>query len=161
MGNYAIPAPTDTPIISTTTMTSTKPPKKEDIAHPPTTPHPTEPPQYYDSEPSAQPPHYPSTQTNPNPRPRPPTQHSGASAATIAAVLAYPSSSQMQVEIGTEKRSWRERWRAWKITNSDPELVRRVQGSKPVLNVEGVVITSRAGVRPRDSRRSGTGWRGW
>ena len=159
MGNYAIPAPIDTPIISTTAMNSTKPPKKEDIANSHNTPDTTEPPQYYDSEPSAQPPHYPFSHTNP--RPRPPTQQSGASAATIAAVLAYPSSSQMQVEIGSQKRSWRERWRAWKITNSDPELVRRVQGSAPVLNVVGVVITSRAGVRPRDSRRSGTGWRGW
>ncbi|KAH6614336.1 hypothetical protein C7974DRAFT_277440, partial [Boeremia exigua] len=65
-----------------------------------------EPPQYYDSEPTSQPPQYLHNANRVN-RTEP------ASAANISAILAYPSG----LDLEAEKRSWRERWRDWKARN--------------------------------------------
>lgn len=84
-------------------------------------------PAYYDSEPSSQPPKYhrattstsstssspiPLSQTRPKlqSQPQDPNRGSGAPAATIAALLAPPSAFDDE----TQKKSLRERWKAFK-----------------------------------------------
>lgn len=120
------------------------------VSTPPTlfAPEPTELPQYYDSEPSSQPPTYirganRNTESFLQP-------NSGASAADISAILAYPTASQLQS--GKEKRSWRERWKEWKLRNSDPNL-QGVQGSGPTLNVQGVGVKSWTSISPSTRQR--------
>jgi len=69
-------------------------------------------PRYYDSEPSSLPPHYSkASSTAPEAKRRSTQQQpqlAGASAASVAAMLASPSPEKF------EKRSWRERWRELK-----------------------------------------------
>ncbi|KAF2686175.1 hypothetical protein K458DRAFT_298527, partial [Lentithecium fluviatile CBS 122367] len=66
-------------------------------------------PQYYDSEPSGQPPHYDkATSTAKRRSAQQQPQFTGASAASVAAVLASPAPEKVK------KRTWRERWRELK-----------------------------------------------
>lgn len=104
------------------------------------------PPEYYDSEPSNQPPRYSHASSGKVPRPFRPAN--SASAAHVSAILAYPSASQLE----EEKRSWRERWREWKARNNDSEFS-RVQVSGPTLNVQGVGVKSWTSITPAKKGR--------
>ncbi|KAJ8114163.1 hypothetical protein OPT61_g3887 [Boeremia exigua] len=115
-------------------------------ARPSAAPDHREPPQYYDSEPSSQPPHY--RQISGVKGTDSSIHASGASAASISAILAYPS----QLEADKEKRSWRERWQEWKAQNTDPHLQSH-HGSGPTLNVQGVGIKSWTSITPTNSKR--------
>jgi hypothetical protein len=85
------------------------------------------PPTYYDSEPSAQPPKYPNSQstsptgpqTAPKSRPKPKNQHgAGAPASTIAAVLGSEYADlDAQRRADRKKRALRERWNNFKERN--------------------------------------------
>jgi len=88
------------------------------------------PPVYYDSEPSSQPPKYPSLQQNPSvqpPPPSPPSQtlakpsnphRNSAPASTIAAILASPHEDlDAQRRADRKKKTFRERWRDFKDRN--------------------------------------------
>jgi hypothetical protein len=85
------------------------------------------PPIYYDSEPSAQPPKYPSNQstspteplTAPTLRPKPVNQHgTGAPASTIAAVLGSEYIDlDAQRRADRKKKTFRERWNDFKERN--------------------------------------------
>lgn len=100
----------------------------------------TEPPIYYDSEPSSQPPQY--LQESRKEATRASNAGSGASAATVAAILAYPSGPQLDDKKEKNPRPWRERWRNWKARHNDPNLGGGMQVSGPTLNVQGIGIKS-------------------
>jgi hypothetical protein len=102
--------------------------------------HNLEPPRYYDSEPSSQPPQY--SQAVSKNAAQPSSSGSGASAANIAAILAYPSQSQMHDKKEKDTRPWRERWRDWKARHNDPDLGGGMQVSGPTLNVQGIGVKS-------------------
>ncbi|KAH7380399.1 hypothetical protein DE146DRAFT_671347 [Phaeosphaeria sp. MPI-PUGE-AT-0046c] len=85
------------------------------------------PPNYFDSEPSSQPPSYPNLHYSQFSRPsvstasdsRPPHRHhNSASANTVAAILASPYEDlDAQRRADRKKKSLRERWRAFKERN--------------------------------------------
>ncbi|KAH7397404.1 hypothetical protein BKA66DRAFT_566514 [Pyrenochaeta sp. MPI-SDFR-AT-0127] len=108
------------------------------------TSHPVDPelPGYYDSEPSSQPPKYNNAATSnatglqPPPRPKAHQTGSGASAATVAAILASPSPPQDE----KEKKSLNERWRDWKERWRNSEGRHEDYGSSRTWNVQGVSV---------------------
>jgi hypothetical protein len=102
------------------------------------------PPQYFNSEPSGQPPQYkqtPSQISKPSPVSKTNHRHSesqtaGASRASVAAVLAYPTVPDKDEE--KEKRSLRERWRDWRQSwNIDEMGYQKDSGSEAKLNYFG------------------------
>lgn len=112
----------------------------------------SEPPQYYDSEPSSQPPQYAKDSSKPSEIQRTGKQSTatastvGQSAATVSAVIAQSSAAQR--EGYNRKKSLRERWRNWKLRRErdredDEEFRRRggSYGSQARLNVMGANIT--------------------
>jgi hypothetical protein len=70
-------------------------------------------PQYYDAEPSKQPPQYhkPSTPNAKRKSTQQQPEFAGASAASVAAILASPS---LDTNERKEKKPWRERWKDFK-----------------------------------------------
>lgn len=97
-------------------------------------------PEYYNSEPSSQPPQY--SHASGKSTTRPSNAGSGASAANIAAILAYPSPSQLNEKKEKDTRPWRERWRDWIARHRDPDLGGGAQVSGPTLNVQGIGVKS-------------------
>jgi hypothetical protein len=142
---YAEDAPTQVRqirLLNLTNMTSSTNSKMEvkSAVTSPTAPHVIEPPKYYDSEPSSQPPQY--SQASSKSTTQPSNAGSGASAATIAAVLAYPPGAQLNKKKEKDTRPWRERWRDWKARHNDPDLGGGMQVSGPTLNVQGIGVKS-------------------
>lgn len=98
-------------------------------------------PRYYNSEPSGQPPHYHkatgTAQYAKRKSNQPEPQVAGASAASVAAMLAPPSTEKY------EKRTWRERWKELKAGLIQPnegsrdDLYRPDVGSTAHWNVFG------------------------
>jgi hypothetical protein len=107
-------------------------------------------PGYYDPESSSRPPPY-SHSTTQITNTRPSNPHSGASAAQIAAILAYPSEADIHDQ-PKDKRSLRERWRDWKARVIELEVGGPVQVSGPTLNVQGIGVRSWTNITPREKR---------
>lgn len=93
----------------------------------------SEPPAYYNSEPSSQPPQY-TKSSRPNPQPQSPRHYQHASAASVRAVLASPDTTK------PEKRSkvpWRQRWKEWMQSWEVEEGYQQDYGSQPKWNYFG------------------------
>ena len=95
-------------------------------------------PRYHDSEPSSQPPRYNRTSSVPLAEKRNSDQlqpqFAGASRSAVSSMLAYPELDN------TEKRSWRERWRALRSRrekDEDARMYRAETGSSAHWNVFG------------------------
>ncbi|CAO2647571.1 Nn.00g084930.m01.CDS01 [Neocucurbitaria sp. VM-36] len=110
-------------------------------------------PHYYDSEPSSQPPQYGKVSSSGHARSQSASQQqsqssdNGASAATVAAVLASPSAHLEE----KGKKSFRERWSDWKERNFKSDGYYGDYGSSSTWNMQGVSIKT----------WSSTGKRGW
>lgn len=154
---YPRDAPVQVPRIRSLNLMNMKSPNEskgsvENGVASPTAPQVKEPPKYYDSEPSSQPPQY--HQASGKGATRPSNADSGASAATIAAVLAYPSEFQLKEKKEKDTRPWRERLRDWKARHNDPDLGGGMQVSGPTLNVQGIGIKSWTSINtPRWEKR--------
>jgi hypothetical protein len=129
-------------LLAPTNMTSPNNSKTEikSAATSPTASNRTKLPKYHDSEPSSQPPQYPHAPSKDTTRPS--NAGSGASAATITAILAYPSEAQLDDKKEKDTRPRRERWRDWKARHYDPDLDGGMQVSGPTLNVQGIGVKS-------------------
>lgn len=110
-------------------------------------------PVYYNSEPSSQPPQYhPSNTTRPTrlqtpARPQPQHKGSGASAATIAAIMGPP------LPESKEKKPLRERWRDWKERNLKSDgSPQDDYGSSNQWNVQGVGVKTWSSAKSRACR---------
>lgn len=105
----------------------------------------SEPPAYYNSEPSSQPPKY-NESSSPNPRPKSPRHYQHASAASVRAVLASPDI------VKSEKRGkvpWRQRWKEWTQPWDLDDGYQRDYGSQPKWNYFGARLDG-GETKPRD-----------
>ncbi|KAF2866831.1 hypothetical protein BDV95DRAFT_199432 [Massariosphaeria phaeospora] len=112
-----------------------------------------DPPQYYDSEPSRQPPQYQRNGNSSNHTVQNETQTAGASAASVAAVLGLPSTA-LRKQLDEErkmKRTWRDRWRQW-TTVGDTDYETSYE-SRPQWNVFGASLDWSGGVRSKPVKR--------
>lgn len=111
------------------------------------------PPRYYDSEPSSQPPRYGKDSMKSPPQRqsvhRPTQSTAGASAASVAAVLAAPSYDYKKKD--KTKKPWRERYRDWRAS-WDTEYVPNSE-SRANLNVFGYRIDGRQNMQKAPTRR--------